>query len=228
MNGNPFLGLRHEICKAISGIGKNERWGIGMNPKKSVLIVDDEESVREALRQILKPFYEVRTASCGDEALQCVRRETIDLVTLDLRMPGMSGIEILREIRKVKDDIEVIIITAHGDPANAGEAVFYGAGDFILKPFDVSDVTAKVSRSLERRHHGLKIKNLVHEIKGLLPNEEKKNEERLLGLSKDLCETLEKGESSYPAGIAEALKFSFRETTRSRQAKMGNAANGKN
>jgi DNA-binding NtrC family response regulator len=209
-------------------MAKNERWGTEMNPKKSVLIVDDEESVREALRQILKPFYEVRTASCGDEALQCVRRETIDLVTLDLRMPGMSGMEILREIRKVKDDIEVIIITGHADPANAGEAVFYGAGDFILKPFDVSDVTAKVSRSLERRHHGLKIKNLVHEIKGLLPNEEKKNEERLLGLSKDLCEILEKGESSYPAGMSEALKFSFRETTRSRQAKMGNAANGKN
>jgi DNA-binding NtrC family response regulator len=210
-------------------MAKKERWGTEMNPKKSVLIVDDEESVREALRQILKPLYEVRTASCGDEALQCVKRETIDLVTLDLRMPGMSGMEILREIRKVKDDIEVIIITAHADPANAGEAVFYGAGDFILKPFDVSDVTAKVSRSLERRHHGLKIKNLVHEIKGLLlPKDEKKNEERLLGLSKDLCEILEKGESSYPAGMPEALKFSFRETIPSRRAKMGNAANGKN
>ena len=198
-----------------------------MNLKKSVLIVDDEESVREALRQILKPLYEVRTASCGEEALRCLKMETIDLVTLDLRMPGMSGMEILREIRKVKDDIEVIIITAHADPANAGEAVFYGAGDFILKPFDVSEVTAKVSRSLERRHHGLKIKNLVHEIKGLLPKDEKKNEERLLGLSKDLCEILEKGESSYPAGISEALKFSFLETTRPRRGRPGSAANEK-
>ncbi len=216
------------MCIDIFGMAKNERWGTGMNPKKSVLIVDDEESVRESLRQILKPFYEVRTASCGEEALQCVKGETIDLVTLDLRMPGMSGMEILREIRKVKDDIEVIIITAHADPANAGEAVFYGAGDFILKPFDVSDVTAKVSRSLERRHHGLKIKNLVHEIKGLLPKDEKKNEERLLGLSKDLCEILEKGESSYPAGMPEVLKFSFRDTAPSRQPKMEIAANGKN
>ncbi len=176
-----------------------------MKLKKSVLIVDDEVSVREALRQILKRFYEVHIAANGEEALQCVRRESIDLVTLDLKMPKMSGIEVLREIKKIKEDVEVIIITAYGNPDNAGEALYYGAGDFIAKPFDVSDVTTKVNDSLERRYHGLKVKNLIQHIKDLLPQGENGKEERLLALSKNLCEILEKGESSDPARIEEVL-----------------------
>jgi DNA-binding NtrC family response regulator len=176
-----------------------------MKPKKSVLIVDDEASVREALRQILKPDYEVHTAADGDEALQCIRRERIDLVTLDLKMPKMSGIEVLREIKKIREDVEVIIITAYGNPDNAGEALYYGAGDFIAKPFDVSDVTAKVNQSFERQYHGVKIKNLIKHINALLPRGEKGKEERLLALSKNLCEILEKGDSSSPAGTEEVL-----------------------
>ena len=176
-----------------------------MKPKKSVLIVDDEASVREALRQILKPYYEVHMAADGEEAVQCVRRERIDLVTLDLKMPKMSGIEALREIKKIKEDIEVIIITAYGDPDNAGEALCYGAGDFIAKPFNVSDITAKVNQSFERQYHGVKIKDLIRHINDLLPRGEKGKEERLLALSKNLCEILEKKDSSSPAGIEEVL-----------------------
>ena len=176
-----------------------------MKPKKSVLVVDDEVGVRESLRQILKPFFEVHTAANGEEALQCVRKESIDLVTLDLKMPKMSGIEALREIKKIKEDIEVIIITAYGNPDNAGEALCYGAGDFIAKPFDVSDVTTKVNQSLERQYHGLKIKNLMQHIRDLLPPGEKGKEERLLALSKNLCEILEKRASSYPAEMEEVL-----------------------
>jgi len=176
-----------------------------MKPKKSVLIVDDEASVREALRQILKPDYEVHMAADGDEALQCVRRERIDVVTLDLKMPKMSGIEVLREIKKIREDVEVIIITAYGDPDNAGEALYYGAGDFIAKPFNVSDITAKVNQSFERQYHGVKIKNLIRHINALLPRGEKGKEERLLALSKNLCEILEKGDSSGPAATEEVL-----------------------
>ena len=176
-----------------------------MKPKKSVLIVDDEVGVRESLRQILKPFFEVHTAANGEEALQCLRRESIDLVTLDLKMPKMSGIEVLREIKKIKEGVEVIIITAYGNPENAGEALYYGAGDFIAKPFDVSEITTKVNQSLERQYHGVKIKDLIRHINDLLPRGEKGKEERLLALSKNLCEILEKKDSSSPAGIEEVL-----------------------
>jgi len=180
-----------------------------MKTKKSILIVDDEISVRESLRQILKPFYVVHTAADGKEALDCIQREQIDLVTLDLKMPGLSGIDVLREIKKVKEDVEVIIITAYGTSDNAGDAIYYGAGDFIVKPFNVSDVTAKVNQSLERRKSSQGIKTLIQQIKELLPPEEGKKEERLLILSKNLCEMLEKGEASYPSG-AEALNYSFK------------------
>ena len=176
-----------------------------MKPKKSVLIVDDEAGVREALRQILKPYYEVHMAANGEEALQCIRKESIDLVTLDLKMPKMSGIEVLKEIKKIKEDVEVIIITAYGDPENAGEALYYGAGDFIAKPFNVSEITTKINQSLERQYHGVKIKNLIEHIKDLLPEGEKGKEEKLLALSKNLCEILEKRESSYPVEIEEVM-----------------------
>jgi DNA-binding NtrC family response regulator len=111
----------------------------------------------------------------------------------------------LREIKKIKEDIEVIIITAYGDPDNAGEALCYGAGDFIAKPFNVSDITAKVNQSFERQYHGVKIKDLIRHINDLLPRGEKGKEERLLALSKNLCEILEKKDSSSPAGIEEVL-----------------------
>jgi len=180
-----------------------------MKTKKSVLIVDDEISVRESLRQILKPFYEVHTAADGEKALHCIQKNRIDLVTLDLKMPGMSGIEVLREIKKIKEDVEVIIITAYGSADNAGDAIYYGAGDFIVKPFNVSDVTAKVNQSLERRKNSQGIKTLIQQIKDLLPSGGGKKEERLLILSKNLCEMLDKGESSNPSG-AEALNYSVK------------------
>jgi DNA-binding NtrC family response regulator len=138
-----------------------------MGQKGSILIVDDEVGPRESLRMILKPIYEIYTAVNGDEALQVVSKENIDLVTLDLRMPGLSGIDVLREIKKIKADVEVIVITGYGTLTNAQEAIRYGAGDFISKPFNVADIIAIISKSFERRNYNLKIKNLIQQIKDL-------------------------------------------------------------
>jgi len=133
----------------------------------SILIVDDEIGPRESLRMILKPIYEIHTAANGQEALQFINREKIDLVTLDLKMPGISGIDVLREIKRLKSDIEVIIITGYGTLANAIEAIRYGAVDFISKPFNVAEIISIVNKSVERRKFNLKIKNLIQKIKGL-------------------------------------------------------------
>jgi putative two-component system response regulator len=138
-----------------------------MAPKGTVLIVDDEVGPRESLRMILKPIYEVFTAADGQEALKIIQDKNIDLVTLDLKMPGLSGIDVLREIKKFHSDIEVIVITGYGTLTNAQEAIRFGAGDFISKPFNVADIIAIVSKSFERRTYNLKIKNLIHQIKGL-------------------------------------------------------------
>jgi YesN/AraC family two-component response regulator len=128
---------------------------------------------------ILKPIYEIYTAANGDEALQVISKESIDLVTLDLRMPGLSGIDVLREIKKIKADVEVIVITGYGTLTNAQEAIRYGAGDFISKPFNVADIIAIISKSFERRNYNMKIKNLIQQIKDL----------RSVGSAKEECQT---------------------------------------
>lgn len=130
-----------------------------MAQKRSILIVDDEFSVRESLRMILKPRYEVHTAADGKEALHCIQKDKIDLVTLDLKMPGLSGIEVLREIKKKYADVEVIVISAYGTPQNVHEATSYGVGGFITKPFNLSDIINSIRKSLDHRSHNLKLKN---------------------------------------------------------------------
>jgi len=127
--------------------------------KRAILIVDDELGARESLRMIFRPNYQVHTAVDGKEALQSIQKDKIDLVALDLRMPGLSGLDVLRQIKKNDPDIEVIVITAHGTAEDAKEAVRYGAGDFITKPFNVSDLVNSVNKSLERRSKNLRFKN---------------------------------------------------------------------
>jgi len=129
--------------------------------KEAVLIVDDEFGPRESLRMILNPLYEVHTASDGQEALRLIGEKNYDVVTLDLRMPGLSGIDVLKEIKKLRPDTEVIIITGYGSLENASEAIRLGTGDFISKPFNVADIISTVAKSIERRKYKLKIKSLV-------------------------------------------------------------------
>jgi DNA-binding NtrC family response regulator len=135
--------------------------------KEAILVVDDEVGPRESLRMILKPLYEVHTASDGQEALRLIQNKDIDVVTLDLKMPGLRGIEVLKEIKKLKPDMEIIIITGYGTLNNAQDAIRFGAGDFISKPFNVADVISIVGKSFERRKFNLKIKSLVARIQGL-------------------------------------------------------------
>jgi len=166
-----------------------------MGNQGSILVVDDEIGPRESLRMILKPIYEVHTASNGHEALQSISREKIDLVTLDLKMPGISGIEVLKEIKKLHSDIEVVIITGYGTLTNAVEAIRYGAVDFISKPFNVAEIISIVSKTVERRNFNLKIKDLIHKIKGLRLSGENGQQEALsnLGASMDWVPELELG-----------------------------------
>ena len=132
-----------------------------MAQKKSILVVDDESGVRDSIRMILKPQYDVYMAADGSEALQCIQKDKIDIVTLDLTMPGLSGIEILKQIKEWNADIEVIVISAYGTPQNHQDAVRHGAGDFIIKPFNAPDLINSVGKSVERRTLNLRLRNLA-------------------------------------------------------------------
>ena len=122
-----------------------------MKPKKAVLIVDDEFGVRESFRMLLKSYYELFTAQDGEEALKILNERKIDLITLDLNMPKLSGIETLREIRKIDAEVPVIIITGYGTQKDEEETRQYGVTDFISKPFNTSQIISVIDRILEGR-----------------------------------------------------------------------------
>jgi DNA-binding NtrC family response regulator len=106
--------------------------------------VDDELGVRESLRILLKPDYDIYTAADGEEALKIIKERKIDLITLDLRMPKLSGIETLREIRKIDREVPVIIITGYRTQEDQEEALFYGVKQFISKPFNTSQIRSVI------------------------------------------------------------------------------------
>ena len=116
-----------------------------------VLVVDDERGPRESLRMILSGSHQVTTAEDGAEALEILRTESIDLVTVDLNMPGMKGDELMRTIRAEFPQTEIIIITGCGSVETAVEGIRHGVFDYLTKPFDVVQVTASVERALARR-----------------------------------------------------------------------------
>jgi response regulator RpfG family c-di-GMP phosphodiesterase len=119
--------------------------------RQHVLVVDDERGPRESLRMILSGSHRVTTADEGAEALEILRTESIDLVTVDLNMPGMKGDELMRTIRAEFPQTEIIIITGCGSIETAVEGIRHGVFDYLTKPFDVVQVTASVERALARR-----------------------------------------------------------------------------
>ncbi len=117
----------------------------------SILVVDDEAGPRESLRMILNQEHEVRMADSGPKALEMVRENVPDLVFLDIRMPEMEGIEVLRHIKELAPECEVAMITAYAAVQSAQRAMRLGALDYITKPFGVAEVEAVVERALNRR-----------------------------------------------------------------------------
>jgi DNA-binding NtrC family response regulator len=122
-----------------------------MRSKWSILIVDDEFGVRESLRQLLKPYYEIYTASDGEAALNIIKERKIHLITLDLNMPKLSGIETLGEIRKIDGEVPVIIITGYGTLQDEKVALLYGVKAFIPKPFDTNKIVSIIDGILDSR-----------------------------------------------------------------------------
>ena len=116
-----------------------------------VLIVDDDPASRRLLEVRLRPLEpDVTTAGNGEQALSAIRKDVPDLVLLDLQMPRMGGMEVLRALRREEIDVPTIVITAHGSIETAVEAMKEGACDFITKPIDANHFDIVVRKSLER------------------------------------------------------------------------------
>lgn len=133
----------------------------------NILIVDDEIGPRESLRMILKPLYNVFIAENGTKAMDIIRKEQIDVVTLDMRMPGIQGTEVLKSIKKYRSDIEVIIVTGYGTLKTAIEGIRWGVFDYITKPFNVSEIIAVIKKAADRRILNLQFKSLMQGVKDM-------------------------------------------------------------
>jgi two-component system nitrogen regulation response regulator NtrX len=120
--------------------------------KPRILVIDDEAAIRDSLRMILEyEHYEFIGASSGPDGIAAVKREAPDLVLLDIKMPGMNGLEVLAEIRKVDEALPVAMISGHGTITDAMQATRLGAFDFVEKPFTSERVLVTVSKGLEVR-----------------------------------------------------------------------------
>lgn len=128
-----------------------------MELKPRVLIVDDELGARQSLEVILEDDYHVLSAANGQEALETLQREAIDLVLLDVNMPEMDGLEVLRRIKEQDEEIDVIMVSALNLARKAADAIKSGAYDYITKPYEPEDILSTVDRviSKQRLHREL-------------------------------------------------------------------------
>ncbi|MHB9130158.1 MAG: HD domain-containing phosphohydrolase [Armatimonadota bacterium] len=124
--------------------------------QQKVLVVDDERGVRESIRMLLKDQFDVTLAVNGRDAITKLAEVNPDIVLLDLRMPDMSGIEVLQNVKAKDPHIEVILVTAYATVDTARKALRLGAFDYITKPFNPHELEGIVRRGIERRLDALR------------------------------------------------------------------------
>src|SRR6476661_1042312 len=132
-----------------------------------VLVIDDEMGPRESLRMLLKPIYQVHTANSVEIGLKLLSEKKPDAIVMDIRMPGMTGIEGLRRIRQLDPHLSVIMLTGFGALETAKEALRLGANDYIAKPFDAHEMQQIINRNVERTRAHRTSENAAAEIKEL-------------------------------------------------------------
>jgi two-component system response regulator AtoC len=116
-----------------------------------ILVVDDDPGIREAFRLVLEEEYELVEAEDGPQAIERVQGSPVDLVLLDVRLPGMDGIEVLERIKAIDEHVEVVLVTAVQTVRAAVAAMKLGALDYLTKPFDEDEILPLIRRALERR-----------------------------------------------------------------------------
>lgn len=140
-----------------------------MKASKSILIVDDEYNLRTTLTWILqRAGYTTLSASSGQEALNYLRHGKFDLVFMDLKMPGMDGLQLLPEIRLLDPDLPVLVLTANGSLETAAEALRTGAYGYLLKPIEPEQIITRLNEVFYERSHIQRRQRIVDEIKEIM------------------------------------------------------------
>lgn len=159
-----------------------------------ILIVDDEETIRLALRKFLRSRgYEVEIAASGDQALQILAKEPFALMLCDVRMPGMTGVQVVPLAVKRDPNLAIIMLTAVNDASTATEVLSYGASDYLIKPVELADLQQAVDRALNKRVNLMekrRLDKLVREEVALRTVELEREKEALRLMSVSIAETL--------------------------------------
>jgi signal transduction histidine kinase len=132
-----------------------------------ILVIDDEVGPRESLRMLLKTDYQVHTADCVEAGIKLLKEKKPETIVMDIRMPGMSGIDGLRKIREIDPHLSVIMLTGFGALETAKEALRLGANDYISKPFDAAEMREVIGRNVERTRVQRASDSAAEEIKEL-------------------------------------------------------------
>src|SRR6185369_1448168 len=135
-------------------------------PLNKILVADDEESMRWVLSKALKKKgFNVDLARDGEEALRFIKENSYDLAILDIKMPGLSGLELLDRVKEDHSDLFVVVMTAEASMKNAVEAMKRGAYDYLTKPFDLSVIDAVVEKVIRAREMSGQVNLLKEELK---------------------------------------------------------------
>ncbi len=120
-----------------------------------VLVVDDEvEFATTLVERLLLRNYEAEAVHCAEDVYAIVKRNPPAVILLDLKMPGVDGIDVLKTIKQFRQEVEVIIVTGHGEPRYAEKAMEAGAFDYIVKPIDIKDLTLKIDKAIKKYNTG--------------------------------------------------------------------------
>lgn len=163
-----------------------------------ILIIDDEKLILKSLRMVFEKNFVVHTAETGSEGIEIAKRETIDLVLLDLRLPDTDGLTVLKKIKQVNRETAVIMMTAYGTIANAVLAMKEGAFDYINKPFKAKNIETIVRLALESKNLHNKVEGYRDELQRL------RGDGSIIGKSKaihDLLKVIKKAATTEAAPV---------------------------
>ena len=171
--------------------------------KRRILVIDDEKAIRDSLKMILEyDGYECLLAPSGQTGLSVISHDAPDLVFLDIKMPGLDGLEVLREIRSLDQGMPVVMISGHGTVSTAVEATKLGAFDFLEKPLSTERVTVTIRNALRQRELTDSQTELANENKGWRRAAEVRVRHEMIGESAGLSAVLSQIERAAPVRSA--------------------------
>ena len=167
-----------------------------MKKNNTILVVDDENGVRQAFNMFLKDKYNVLLAGTGQEAMNIFRKNSVDLVLLDILLPDIDGLDLLSKFVETDSNTEIIMVTAVNEIQTAVKAIKLGAYEYIIKPFDVDDVLTVIMRALEKRRLVKEVAYLRNELERFHPFEKMVGKDRKMTKIFELISTIAKSDGT--------------------------------